>query len=44
MQIIGRILRHADGKRPRLYDFIDIKVGVLEDSAGIRQRIYDEMA
>ncbi|SMF19738.1 DEAD/DEAH box helicase [Desulfovibrio gilichinskyi] len=44
VQIIGRILRPADGKRPRLYDFIDIKVGVLENSAGIRQRIYDEMA
>ncbi|WP_291328762.1 DEAD/DEAH box helicase [Desulfovibrio sp. UCD-KL4C] len=44
VQIIGRILRPADGKRPRLYDFIDIKVGVLENSAGIRQRIYDEIA
>ncbi len=44
VQIIGRILRPADGKRPRLYDFVDIKVGVLENSAGIRQRIYDEMA
>ena len=44
VQIIGRILRPADGKRPRLYDFVDIKVGVLEHSAGIRQRIYDEMA
>lgn len=44
VQIMGRILRPADGKRPRLYDFIDIKVGVLEHSAGIRQRIYDEIA
>ncbi|SDL37929.1 Superfamily II DNA or RNA helicase [Maridesulfovibrio ferrireducens] len=44
VQIIGRILRPADGKRPRLYDFIDGKVGVLEYSAGLRQKIYEEMA
>ncbi|WP_027722777.1 DEAD/DEAH box helicase [Maridesulfovibrio zosterae] len=43
IQIIGRILRPAEGKRPRLYDFIDDKVGVLKHSAGIRQKIYDEM-
>ncbi|WP_031485171.1 DEAD/DEAH box helicase [Maridesulfovibrio frigidus] len=43
VQIIGRILRPADGKRPRLYDFIDAKVGVLKYSAEIRQNIYEEI-
>lgn len=43
VQIIGRILRPADGKRPRLYDFIDEKVGVLKHSSGIRQKIYEEI-
>lgn len=43
VQMIGRILRPADGKRPRLYDFIDDKVGVLRHSAEIRQRIYTEI-
>lgn len=44
VQIIGRILRPADGKRPRLYDFIDGKVGVLKYSAEVRQKIYEEIA
>ncbi len=44
VQIIGRILRPADGKRPRLYDFVDIEVGVLKHSAGLRQKIYAEIA
>ncbi|WP_320008534.1 DEAD/DEAH box helicase family protein [Maridesulfovibrio sp.] len=43
VQIIGRILRPADGKRPRLYDFVDIEVGVLKHSAGLRQQIYEEI-
>lgn len=44
VQIIGRILRPADGKRPRLYDFVDLEVGVLKHSAGLRQKIYEEIA
>lgn len=44
VQIVGRILRPADGKQPRLYDFIDGKVGVLKHSAGLRQQIYAEIA
>ncbi len=43
VQMVGRILRPADGKRPRLYDFIDHKVGVLRHSAEIRQTIYEEI-
>ncbi|WP_027179296.1 DEAD/DEAH box helicase [Maridesulfovibrio bastinii] len=43
IQIIGRILRPADGKRPRIYDFVDDKVGVLKHSAEIRQKIYLEI-
>lgn len=43
IQIIGRILRPADGKRPKIYDFIDEKVGVLKHSAELRQKIYLEI-
>ena len=43
VQIIGSILRPADGKRHRLYDFVDFEVGVLKHSAGLRQKIYEEI-
>lgn len=43
VQIVGRILRPGEGKRPRIYDFIDDKVGVLKHSSGIRQQIFSEI-
>lgn len=39
-QVIGRILRPAEGKIPKVYDYID-PVGVLEASARSRKQIYD---
>ncbi len=43
VQIVGRILRPGEGKIPRIYDFVDDKVGVLKHSAGIRQKIFGEI-
>ncbi|RJX31239.1 MAG: DEAD/DEAH box helicase [Desulfurivibrio sp.] len=39
-QVIGRILRPALGKEPRVYDYVD-PVGVLKASARTRRQIYD---
>ena len=43
-QVIGRILRPAAGKQPRVIDYIDDKVGVLRTSARARQKTYNEVA
>jgi superfamily II DNA or RNA helicase len=41
IQYLGRILRPAPGKdRARVYDFIDVNVGVLRASAKQRQQVY----
>jgi superfamily II DNA or RNA helicase len=41
IQYLGRILRPAPGKgRARVYDFVDVNVGVLRASAKQRQRVY----
>lgn len=40
-QVIGRILRPAEGKQPTVYDYID-PVGVLKSSAQARQLTYEK--
>ncbi|MBW2470712.1 MAG: DEAD/DEAH box helicase family protein, partial [Deltaproteobacteria bacterium] len=40
-QVIGRILRPASGKQPRVIDYVDGRVGVLKNSAGLRLRAYE---
>lgn len=40
-QVIGRILRPAEGKQPTVYDYID-PVGVLKASARARQLTYEK--
>ncbi|MCB2180642.1 MAG: DEAD/DEAH box helicase [Desulfobulbaceae bacterium] len=40
-QVIGRILRPAQGKIPKVYDYVD-QVGVLKASARTRQQIYNQ--
>lgn len=40
-QVIGRILRPAEGKQPIVYDYID-PVGVLKSSARARQQTYEK--
>jgi len=40
-QVIGRILRPAVGKQPKVIDYVDEHVGVLKNSAGIRRRAYE---
>ena len=42
IQVIGRILRPADGKKPRVYDYRD-PVGPLFASARAREKTYKEM-
>jgi superfamily II DNA or RNA helicase len=42
IQVIGRILRPADGKKPRVYDYQD-PVGPLFASAKAREKTYMEM-
>ena len=40
-QVIGRILRPASGKQPRVIDYVDEHVGVLKNSARLRLRAYE---
>jgi superfamily II DNA or RNA helicase len=40
-QVIGRILRPASGKQPKVIDYVDKHIGVLKNSAGIRLRSYE---
>lgn len=40
-QVIGRILRPASGKQPRVIDYVDEHVGVLRNSARIRLQAYE---
>jgi superfamily II DNA or RNA helicase len=43
IQYLGRILRPAPGKdKARVYDFVDVNVGVLRASAKQRQRVYQQ--
>lgn len=42
-QVVGRILRPAAGKQPKVIDYIDEMVGVLKASARARQRTYLQM-
>jgi len=41
IQVVGRILRPAAGKKPVIFDFVDHQVGVLRASAKARQRVYE---
>jgi superfamily II DNA or RNA helicase len=42
IQVAGRILRPQDGKRPKIYDYIDSKVGVFQAQAKARLKTYRE--
>ena len=44
LQVIGRILRPADGKRPKVFDYIDKEVGVLRAQAKSRENALAEIA
>ena len=41
-QVIGRILRPASGKQPKVIDYVDGQVGVLRNSARIRRQAYED--
>jgi superfamily II DNA or RNA helicase len=41
LQYLGRVLRPAPGKgKARVFDYVDVNVGVLEHAARVRARIY----
>ena len=42
LQYLGRVLRPAaDKKNARVYDYVDVKVGVLQSAATHRQKVYE---
>jgi superfamily II DNA or RNA helicase len=44
LQYLGRVLRPAANKKgARVYDYIDVKVGVLQSAAKHRQKVYESM-
>jgi superfamily II DNA or RNA helicase len=44
LQYLGRVLRPAAGKKnARVYDYVDVKVGVLKSAAKHRQKVYENM-
>ncbi len=42
-QVVGRVLRPAEGKQPLVYDYHDLNVGILSHQWKCRQRIYAAM-
>jgi superfamily II DNA or RNA helicase len=44
LQVVGRILRPQDGKRPVVFDYVDKRVGVLEAQAVARDRALQEVS
>ena len=43
LQYLGRVLRPAPGKElARVYDYVDVHVGVLKKAAETRQRVYQD--
>ncbi len=43
LQVIGRILRPAEGKQPVVYDYVDDAVSALKRSANIRRAILSDL-
>jgi superfamily II DNA or RNA helicase len=44
LQYLGRVLRPAAGKNgARVYDYVDVNVGVLKSAAKHRQKVYESM-
>lgn len=42
LQYLGRILRPGLDKKARVFDYVDIHIGVLEAAARARQRVYNQ--
>ena len=43
LQVIGRILRPASGKKPRVIDYVDYEVGILRRAARARDDVYENL-
>lgn len=39
-QVVGRVLRPAEGKQPLVYDYHDLNIGILSHQWKCRQRVY----
>lgn len=42
-QVVGRVLRPAEGKEAKVFDYVDSNVGLLNHQAKSRQRVFNEM-
>lgn len=42
-QVVGRVMRPADGKEPVVIDYVDSRVSLLEHQAKARRRVYLEL-
>jgi len=42
-QVVGRVLRPAEGKEPLVYDYTDSNVGLLDYQAKQRQKVFSQM-
>ena len=42
-QVVGRVLRPAEGKTPVIIDYIDSRVGLLSYQAKCRRRVYEQL-
>jgi superfamily II DNA or RNA helicase len=40
LQVVGRIMRPAEGKRARVIDYVDENIAVLRRSAAARRQIF----
>ncbi len=43
LQVVGRILRPKDGKKPRIFDYQDVRQPVLRAQAKTRNRIFQQL-
>jgi len=44
VQCLGRVLRPAPGKKARVYDYLDVNVGVLQAAARSRAYVWKQVA
>jgi superfamily II DNA or RNA helicase len=41
LQVVGRIMRPATGKRARVIDYVDVNIPILRRSAAARRKIFE---
>ncbi|NOX79975.1 MAG: ATP-dependent helicase, partial [Deltaproteobacteria bacterium] len=43
LQVVGRVMRPADGKTARVIDYIDGNIPILRRSAAARRQVFDRL-